>query len=473
MVTWTAKQAENGSRLGANGKYRIKESAVRKTFSSILLAVAVLLPPLFCTAGPEATAAKPDTTELPTVLQDYVAKADPTFAWKINERTDSEQGRVFRGELTSQTWHGIVWKHTLNIHEPKKLENPRHVLLVVWGGTQKQSGEKESIRYGLKMANLTGARVAIVHQVPNQPLLGNHVEDDLITETYLRYMADGDKSWPLLFPMTKSAVRAMDAVEAIAQQEWQGRIDGFVVTGGSKRGWTSWLTGVVDKRVLGIAPAVADVLNVKKHMQRQLETWGHFSEKLHDYTSKKIIHAGPETPAETELRTYCDPYTYRSLLTMPKLVLNGTNDPYWAIDATQLYWYDLVGPKYLLKLPNAGHGLETSRGMVENTLAVFFRRTIAGCPLPTLQWKQSEQGDELRLRIESTEKATLGRLWYAHSPTLDFRTARWQSQPLEEVGTVYLAKGPKPKEGHVAFFGELQFESDRLPYSLTSLVWTY
>jgi len=65
-------------------------------------------------------------------------------------------------------------------------------------------------------------------------------------------------------PMTKSAVRAMDTVTAFLGSSREVTSGGrFVVAGGSKRGWTTWTTAAVDKRVVGIIPIVIDVLNIE------------------------------------------------------------------------------------------------------------------------------------------------------------------------------------------------------------------
>jgi PhoPQ-activated pathogenicity-related protein len=222
---------------------------------------------------------------------------------------------------------------------------------------------------------------------------------------------------------------------------------------------------------VGIAPIVIDVLNFRPQMKYQVETWGRASEQIGDYSRKQLVNTENETPREVELRQMMDPYTYRSLLALPKLIINGTNDPYWVVDATQIYWDGLIGPKYVLKLPNAAHGLEGSKPLALSTLAVFFRHTVDRTPMPCLEWKHAENGNEIELSMKSSSPAKSARLWVAQSPTKDFRQSKWRSQPLEEKSGQYLGKVEKPASGHVAVFGELGFESASLPYSLTTLVW--
>jgi PhoPQ-activated pathogenicity-related protein len=369
-------------------------------------------------------------------------------------------------------WQGIVWRHALLVFEPKTLRHPRHMLLFVTGGRTGRQPSDGDLATGLHLAQLSGGRVAMLFQVPNQPLFDDRVEDDLITETWLRYLETGDESWPLLFPMVKSAVKAIDALEQFARQQWDGTLDGVVISGASKRGWTSWLVPVVDPRVIATAPIVINVLNFKPQMQHQLDSWGKYSEQIDDYTRKGLVKTGEETPREQQLRQMMDPFTYRSRLSLPKLMINGTNDRYWVVDASKFYWNELVGPKYVLQVPNAGHSLEGGRELALTTLGVFFRHAATATPLPDIHWKvmESETGTELMLESKSRPVAT--RHWVAHSTTRDFRESKWEPRPLKENGSGFVGRIDQPAEGHFAHYGESQFEFEGLPFSLCTLIHT-
>src|SRR5205085_4291061 len=98
------------------------------------------------------------------------------------------------------------------------------------------------------------------------------------------FLKTGDTTWPLLAPMAKSAVRAMDATQEATKKEWGLDIATFTITGASKRGWTTWLTGAVDDRAIAIAPMVIDMLNMSPHTKLQKESFGgKSSEQIDDY----------------------------------------------------------------------------------------------------------------------------------------------------------------------------------------------
>src|SRR5207244_10526000 len=105
------------------------------------------------------------------------------------------------------------------------------------------------------LAKASQAVYAILYNIPNQPLYGSKTEDALVVYTWLKFMETGDESWPLHFPMAKAVLKAMDAVQAFTQSEHQPAITDFIVTGASKRGWTTWLAGASrDRRIKAIAP---------------------------------------------------------------------------------------------------------------------------------------------------------------------------------------------------------------------------
>ena len=400
-------------------------------------------------------------------LPEYVRKDDPAYAWS----EEGGLGQVHILKLTSQTWQGITWEHRLEIYEPKALTYPDTVLLFIAGGDNpiRTNGPQNSA-VGLALADACGARCAVLGQIPNQPLLGGRKEDDLIAETFVRHLETGDDEWPLLLPMVKSAVRAMDAVQAWAGREGRPPAKNFVVTGASKRGWTTWLTGAVDDRILGIAPMVILMLNARAQNPHQLEVWGRYSEQIDDYVRRGLMER-LETPEGLALWRVIDPYTYRDKLSLPKMLINGTNDRYWTLDAMNLFWDDLLGPKYAVEVPNAGHGLEVNRDYATKGIGGFFRSLASGRPMPALSWIHDDAPDgSLRITVRATPAPGAARVWVARSETLDFRQAAWESSPMTIDGTTATALIPRPDRGHVALFGDLEFAVDDRPYHLSTQV---
>lgn len=406
--------------------------------------------------------------EVPTTLRDFVTKADPTFAWKLVDQQEAAGARSFEVELTSQSWQDIIWKHDLLVFQPAELKHPNHVLLYITGGNNFSRPKAEDRVLGATLAALSGTRVALLFQVPNQPLLGGRYEDDLITDTFLFHLATKDDRWPLLFPMVKSAVRAMDCLEQLATQEWKTPVEGFIVTGASKRGWTTWLTGAVEPRVKGIAPIVIDTLNMPKQMDYQLETWGKYSEQIIDYERKGLIKRLKEDLAIEPLWRWVDPYTYRNQLKLPKLMINGTNDRYWTVDALNNYWDDLIGPKYVRYIPNAGHNLKGGREGAVASLAAFTQHVAAAKPLPAIEWKHEKIDGGYRLVMQSDVAPNAVRLWTAESDSKDFREAEWKSKTLKASGKVFQGDAIAPVGKHIALFGELEYKLGDLIYSLST-----
>jgi len=400
-------------------------------------------------------------------LDEYVKKPDPAYRWQPISNHTTPAGRIHNVKLTSQVWHGLTWIHDLRIYEPPEVAYPDTVLLFVTGGSSDSQPNEDDHKQAFGLTRLCGARVAVLPQVPNQPLLDGKKEDELIAETFVRYLATQDESWPLLFPMVKSAVRAMDAVQAWAKDHGKPPVTRFVVTGGSKRGWTTWLTGAVDDRVIAIAPIVIVMLNMSQQGPNQLKVWGQYSEQIHDYVERGLMEQ-VQTPVGTKLWKMVDPFSYRDRLTKPKLLINGTNDRYWTLNALDLYWDGLKGPKYLVELPNAGHGLEVNRDWALNGLGAFFRHVVTNRPLPHVSWGFADGGkSNSALTIHAAPAPQAARLWTARSQTRDFRDSLWESSPLEPGKSITGHINP-PATGRVAAFGELEYQIDGIPYHLTT-----
>jgi PhoPQ-activated pathogenicity-related protein len=320
-----------------------------------------------------------------------------------------------------------------------------------------------------RLAAAIRAPVAVVRQVPFQPLWERR-EDELIAYTFDSYLKTGDPEWPLLLPMAKTAARAMDAVQELARERWQIPVERFTVTGASKRGWTSWLTAAVDPRVVSIAPMVIDMLNMPAQAELQRDTFGELSEEIQDY-SDIGLPGRMDSDLGRKLVAMVDPFSYRGQLVQPKLIVLGTNDRYWPLDALKLYWNDLREPKRVLYVPNQGHGLKDADRLI-GSLSALFRYSARGEAMPELSWSWSAaNADRLELLVRLDRRPRQLRAWHASSPTRDFREARWSQQRCERSKDRFRCTEPLAPDRYTALYAEATFKDRGEPqFSLSTAI---
>jgi PhoPQ-activated pathogenicity-related protein len=273
--------------------------------------------------------------------------------------------------------------------------------------------------------------------------------------------------------MVKSAVRAMDAVTELLGSDKGGKtaINKFVVAGGSKRGWTTWLTGAVDKRVAAIIPIVIDVINVIPCKVNHFSAYGFWAPAVGDYT-RHGVHDRMETPQYKEILKIVDPYSYRDRMTMPKFIVNSSGDQYFPPDSSKFYYDGLPGVKYLRYVPNTNHSLQNSDA--SESILAFYQAILKGSELPKYSWKVQPDGS---LRVQTETKPIEVNLWQATNPKArDFRLLsigpgyRKSTLTTTREG-VYVAKVDKPAQGWTAFFVELVFPSgEKVPYKFSTQV---
>lgn len=404
-----------------------------------------------------------------TLLDDYVEQADDSHAWQIAATKDVDGTRIVVVDMVSQHWlteaevDRTEWRHWLRLSIPPKVTTDIGFLYITGG--QNTEAMPEVLDPGMiAIANATGSVVAELGMVPNQPLVfdGDGVprgEDDLIAYNWAKSLSVEGSNRLVLDAMAKTGVIAMDTVSAVSATPEGGehRVERFVVSGGSKRGWTTWLVGVVDDRVVGIVPIVFDALNSEASMRHHFASYGHFSPTVGDYVLHGILPRLGE-PAVSELMRSVDPYQHRHRVTVPKLVLNATGDEFFLPDSSRFYWNELRGENYLRYVPNSPHSMQGTD--VLDTVAAFHWLVVNDQRPPRFSWLKNDGA----LHVMASDQPEGVLLWQATNPAArDFRLAilgpAFTSTPIEaDERGMYTARVPAPERGWSAWFLELTYD---------------
>jgi PhoPQ-activated pathogenicity-related protein len=437
-----------------------------------------------------AFVAAPVSAKGPNALDAYVAKPDPSFGWRV---VGQVSGPGYRGaviELTSQTWlkpdqvDHTVWKHWLTVIVPDGPKSDKAFLYITGGERGDPAPAKATERFA-RLAVETHSVVAELDDVPNQPLTFSddplhkaRVEDEIIAYLQARYAKTHNANELLRLPMVKSGTQAMTAVQQYMASEAGGRlkVSGFVVAGGSKRGWTTWLVGATDKRVVGIVPIVINVLNVNATAIHHWRAMGYFSPALQDYVDNGLIPDMIGKPGLDGVNLIEDPLNYQDRATMriPKFVVNAVGDEYFPPDNTRYGYYRVAEPKRLRMIPNSNHS--TAGTDIMESITAFHDAVINHRPIPSYAWGVRKSDGAIVVRTPA--KPLEVRLWQGANPKArDFRVdsvgKTFTSTRLRaQKDGSYVGAVRKPASGYTAYFVELTYPSGtRYPFKFTTEVY--
>ena len=413
-----------------------------------------------CTSNNKKVPVTPETA-----LERYLSNSDDNYKWEVKESFDLDGLTAVDILLTSQNWRDHIWTHQLTLFIPDEVHYDG-ALLFITGGSVKNglpnwnSIDDEWSQNFARVALKNKGVVAIVRQTPNQPLYNDLVEDELISFTLHNFKQDNDYTWPLLFPMVKTAVRAMDAVQEYCEENLESKITRFTVSGASKRGWTTWLTASQDERVEAIGPMVIDVLNMPVSLDYHLEAWDEYSIQIEDYTKLEIPQS-VNTESGNAISTMVDPYSYRKSLSMPKMIFIGTNDEYWPVDAVKNYIDEIPGENYIHYVPNAGHDLGGGEQALK-ALSAFWGRTLEKDDYPDYSYTISADSTfaTLHLSYEVDELKNIY-MWSAVSTDRDFRDEEWSAETVVFEENKIAPQIHFPEKGYKAFYIDLEYQDPK------------
>ena len=413
--------------------------AVRKQFISFLFLTLFFYSTVWCVT-------------LSDIFKNEVSAIQPEIISEpilLNLTPGDTSGIVLKTlRLKSQEWLGADWEHTVLFAYNEALSTTIDTAFVMITGDYRY--EKDILQAVNTLLKEINALFVILFDVPNQPLLGGLKEDRLISETFSRYFQTQDPSIPLLVPMVRSVRKVMDWIEQTFE------IRKFVLSGASKRGWTTYLTAAVDERVKGIIPISFDFLNFPEQLRIQREWYGTYSTEISAYTDKDFPAMLSEDIGK-ELLKIVDPYLYITSLAIPKICVVGTNDAYWHLFGWQNYFTELSGYKQMLYIPNKGHGVELFRPIL--AIQAMIDHVSHGTQLPQYAWEVNDREIGIEWVEQQDYSLLAAYLWFTRSETMDFRKSRWVSFPLPIEGNRIFAKVPDYGNENTSAFVELLFES--------------
>ena len=425
---------------------------------------------------PIFTQADPRSEYLQTDLDAYVHKDDASFNYVIEKVQEFDDYFVHSIRMNSQNFlqskdvNKTSWSHWLTVIEPKEVKAETALLVISSGDTNDPMPKAQDALIEIALAS--NSLVAELKAIPNQPLKFSDEsfdrwEDAIIAYTWNKFFLTGETRWPARMAMTKSAIAAMDTIQAVFKRN---NVNSFVVTGASKRGWTTWTAAATDNRVIAIIPLVIDMLNIKPSFEHHWQAYGFWAPAIQDYVDMNTMDWWGSPEAEM-LFKLVDPYSYKDRYQFPKYIINAAGDEFFIPTSSQFYYDQLPGEKHIRYVPNVGHSLNGS--YIIEAIASFYISILNSSPRPEYSWNFLENG---QIEFTSDNQPSEVKLWWADNPSsrdfrLDVIGKSWKSKSIKiNAEGKYISSIDKPEEGWRAYFVEAIYGSNSLPFIITSEV---
>lgn len=368
-----------------------------------------------------------------TALDRYVSYTDPVFSWKRIPDTlsNNSQYSIATFELISQQWmtpqysDRSIWKHNLVMIIPTVM-NPKSDNAFIWitGDNLNKNGsipnwEPKDMNF-LDLLVTAEAAVSgeclgfILDSVPDQPICwpqpdGTQFcgsEDAAVGYSFEQFFLHNQSiEATLLFPMTKAAIAAMNASEQIAEQYLNIPVKKWIVSGASKRGWTTWLVSATlayTNRIKASIPVVLDAINFADFLKREVQAYNQAISWV--AAPYRVLAAFVNTTKYQEWASNVDPWYYRQRLTMPKFVINAAEDEFQQLDDQLHILPGLPGQTHNLVAYDCDHPLLPNIGLPLASIKAFAQSIAKDSVLPNYNWSLDETTGQLTVNTDVAPK---------------------------------------------------------------------
>lgn len=404
-------------------------------------------------------------------LYQYMEIPDTQFQWTSNfEPIQDDQSikvKWYLVQLTSLQWltteetSSSVWNHNVLVGIPYGtpiISSKAMLYITACSKTAPITNScynKEAALMG-QVAAHSGLPVVILFNIPNQSTsfpadaaATDLTEDHLVAYTWKQAMLTPSRpDWNIYFPMSKAALRTMDAIEAWSQQMvtngvLERPINKWFPMGASKRGAATWLLltylgAKQPNRIFGAAPVVYDALDFRQTIFEGMPTkLGAFTHAFLPY--KPIMDLLLDATTSRHLIKHIDPiepWYLRGTNRVKKYVIAAAQDEFFLL-GNDRYWFDSIENKYRLTVPEANHGFDQGAETLLLGLANFARGQAIGARFPKVS---SDVNHRTQTVIQCSDEKPTRAVYYRGEAVqttpqrIDYRLLRGKTSATCEVG---------------------------------------